>query len=215
MIGLLVRVHGAAALATVAAGQSLFSVIMAGLTTTDGSESILVLCPASLRGEVASAAPSLPATRLLSDPIATDSAASDACLSIWRWDGVTLPATSGLTGPMPLAVDTPGRVVTKPWGREVWWAETPAYLGKLIEVRQGHTLSLQYHRKKLETLWVVSGRGRFQIGETELAVAAGYSVTLTPGTVHRISALEDLQVIEVSSPEADDVVRLDDRYGRR
>lgn len=109
--------------------------------------------------------------------------------------------------------ETP-RIVDKPWGREVWWAQTEAYLGKFLEVRAGHRLSLQYHRQKLETLHFLSGRGRLTLGDRELAVEAGRSVTIRPGVPHRIAAETDLTVLEVSTAFPDDVVRLEDAYGR-
>ena len=106
------------------------------------------------------------------------------------------------------------KVVEKPWGREVWWAVTPAYVGKLIEVKAGHNLSLQYHRQKLESMYFLSGRGRLRLGEEEWEIKAGDTVTIEPGTVHRIWADEDLTLVEVSTPEVEDVVRLEDSYGR-
>jgi mannose-6-phosphate isomerase-like protein (cupin superfamily) len=105
-------------------------------------------------------------------------------------------------------------VVAKPWGREVWWAVTEHYLGKRIEVLAGHSLSLQYHRKKLETLYLLSGRARFHVDGKDLEPQPGSAVTLPPGTVHRIEAIDDIVVFEVSTPDPDDVVRLEDRYGR-
>jgi mannose-6-phosphate isomerase len=106
------------------------------------------------------------------------------------------------------------RVVTKPWGREIWWAVTDHYLGKRIEVRAGHALSLQFHRQKVETLYLVSGRARFHVDGEELEPSAGSALTLPPGTVHRIEAVDDVVLFEVSTPHPDDVVRIDDRYGR-
>ncbi len=110
--------------------------------------------------------------------------------------------------------------VEKPWGYEVWWARTERYVGKLLHVRRGESLSLQYHRVKDETILVQSGRLRFETrraDETDLRVVdlgPGQVFHITPGTVHRMTGLEDTDLIEVSTPELDDVVRLEDRYGR-
>jgi quercetin dioxygenase-like cupin family protein len=105
-------------------------------------------------------------------------------------------------------------VVDKPWGREVWWAVTDQYLGKRIEVRAGHILSLQYHREKLETLYLLSGRARFHVEGETLEPPAGSALTILPGCVHRIEAIDDVVLFEVSTAHPDDVVRLEDRYGR-
>ena len=111
------------------------------------------------------------------------------------------------------------RRVEKPWGHELIWAETDAYVGKVLHVRAGEALSLQYHREKDETLHLLSGRIRFWVGplgselaETELA--KGESFHVRPETVHRIEAVEDSDILEASTPQLGDVVRLDDRYGR-
>lgn len=105
-------------------------------------------------------------------------------------------------------------VVPKPWGREVWWAVTPYYAAKRLEIWAGCALSLQYHRRKHETLLVVSGRSRLRLGEDEREVGPGDVVVVPPGTIHRFEALTDTVLIEVSTPDLDDVVRLEDRYGR-
>jgi mannose-6-phosphate isomerase len=108
--------------------------------------------------------------------------------------------------------------VEKPWGYELHWAITDRYVGKLIHITKGHALSLQYHQKKDETIFLSSGRLLFEIQEGEALVARelapGDRVHVTPTTVHRMTALEDCDVFEVSTPELDDVVRLEDRYGR-
>lgn len=106
------------------------------------------------------------------------------------------------------------KVVEKPWGREIWWAVTPSYVGKIIEVKAGHSLSLQYHREKLESMYFRQGRGRLLVGEEEKEIVPGLAVTIPPGTVHRIWATEDLEILEVSTPQVEDVVRLEDAYGR-
>ena len=108
--------------------------------------------------------------------------------------------------------------VDKPWGYELHWAKTERYVGKIIHVDAGHALSLQYHRVKDETILVWSGRIRFEMGEgdsrTTREMGPGESVHVAPGTVHRMTALEPTDIFEVSTPELDDVVRLEDRYGR-
>ena len=108
--------------------------------------------------------------------------------------------------------------VDKPWGYELHWAKTERYVGKIIHVDAGHALSLQYHRVKDETILIWSGRIRFETGQGDSRVARemgpGESVHIAPGTVHRMTALEPTDIFEVSTPELDDVVRLEDRYGR-
>jgi mannose-6-phosphate isomerase len=111
------------------------------------------------------------------------------------------------------------RRVDKPWGYELIYAVTERYCGKLLFVRAGEALSLQYHRDKDETIYVHEGRAELEIGRqgeepTPGLVGPGDSVRLRPGTVHRMRALEDTLFLEVSTPELDDVVRLEDRYGR-
>lgn len=105
-------------------------------------------------------------------------------------------------------------VIEKPWGREIWYAVTDRYAGKVIEVQAGHALSLQYHRRKQETLYFRSGTGRLRLGDRVIPVEPGLAVTIEPGTVHRVEATTDLEILEVSTPELGDVVRLEDRYGR-
>lgn len=106
------------------------------------------------------------------------------------------------------------RTVEKPWGREIWWAVTERYVGKILEVRAGHALSLQFHRQKLESMFFRRGRGRLWLGRREFPVAEGDAVTIPPGTLHRILAESDLEIFEVSTPEVEDVVRVEDAYGR-
>ena len=108
--------------------------------------------------------------------------------------------------------------VDKPWGYELHWAKTDRYVGKLILVNAGHALSLQYHNQKDETIFLWSGRMLFEIKEGEHLVKRemkpGEAVHITPKTVHRMTAIEDCDIFEVSTPELHDVVRLEDRYGR-
>jgi mannose-6-phosphate isomerase-like protein (cupin superfamily) len=112
------------------------------------------------------------------------------------------------------------RRVEKPWGFELIWAHTDRYVGKLLFVRAGESLSLQFHREKDESWYVQSGRARLELGEVGQAalntevIGEGASFHYTPGTVHRVTALEDTTIIEVSTPHLDDVVRLEDAYGR-
>lgn len=106
------------------------------------------------------------------------------------------------------------KVVEKPWGREVWWAVTDRYVGKLIQVRGGNSLSLQYHRWKLESLFFRHGSGSFFLAGREIPITAGLAVTVIPGTIHKVTAHTDLEIYEVSTSEVDDVVRLQDNYGR-
>jgi mannose-6-phosphate isomerase-like protein (cupin superfamily) len=114
---------------------------------------------------------------------------------------------------------TPRRV-EKPWGWELVWAETDKYAGKLLFVRAGEALSLQLHELKEESWLVREGRARLELGtaEDELEereVVAGDAYHLLPRTIHRLTAVEDTLVIEVSTPQLDDVVRLEDLYGRK
>ena len=108
--------------------------------------------------------------------------------------------------------------VEKPWGYELHWARTDRYVGKVIHVNRGHALSLQYHNQKDETIYLWSGRLQFEM-EIDGALVSremrpGEAVHITPKTVHRMTALEDSDILEASTPELHDVVRLEDRYGR-
>jgi mannose-6-phosphate isomerase len=113
------------------------------------------------------------------------------------------------------------RVVGKPWGHEVHFALVDGkYCGKALHIDAGHALSLQYHEQKEETISVQSGRLRFDVGPSEESMDSfdllpGESVHLIPGTRHRMTAIEDTVVLEASTTELDDVVRIEDRYGRR
>jgi mannose-6-phosphate isomerase len=118
----------------------------------------------------------------------------------------------------PWSVDV--RRVEKPWGYELIWALTDVYCGKVLFVKAGQSLSLQFHRQKDESWYVQSGRAKLELGEVgagvlqEEIIAAGAAFHYTPGTVHRVTAVEDLTILEVSTPHLDDVVRLEDAYGR-
>jgi mannose-6-phosphate isomerase len=112
------------------------------------------------------------------------------------------------------------RRVEKPWGWELIWAEADAYVGKLLFIRAGEALSLQYHVVKDESWLVRDGRARVELGETghdeldTVELAPGDALRFPPGTLHRVTALEDTLILEVSTPHLDDVVRVEDRYGR-
>jgi mannose-6-phosphate isomerase len=112
------------------------------------------------------------------------------------------------------------RRVDKPWGYELIFAQAETYVGKVLFVKAGESLSLQFHREKDESWLVQAGRAKLELGSAgdamlkEEVVAAGASFRFRPGTVHRVTALEDTTIIEVSTAELDDIVRLEDRYGR-
>ena len=114
---------------------------------------------------------------------------------------------------------TTPRRIEKPWGWELVWAETDDYVGKLLFVRAGESLSLQYHELKDESWLVQQGRARLELGEVGgelevLEITPGDAYRFRPRTVHRVTALEDTTVVEVSTSHLADVVRLEDRYGR-
>lgn len=110
------------------------------------------------------------------------------------------------------------KYVEKPWGHELWWARTDRYVGKLLHVKAGHQLSLQYHVKKDETIHLQSGEMILVVDEgqglIERRMKPGESYHIAPGVRHRMVAITDCDVLEVSTPEVDDVVRLEDAYGR-
>ena len=109
-------------------------------------------------------------------------------------------------------------VVNKPWGYERIWASSERYVGKILHINAGEELSLQYHNKKDETIHLLSGElvYRVKLGETfdDVKLKQGESFRVTPGTVHQLRAVTDCDVLEVSTPELDDLVRISDRYGR-
>ena len=120
---------------------------------------------------------------------------------------------------MPIGGPLRPERLAKPWGYELIWARTERYVGKVLHVRRGESLSLQYHRVKDETIRVLSGRLSLEVGEAESAwqtveLGPGDGWHIPPGLRHRMIAIEDTDVLEVSTPELDDVVRLEDRYGR-
>ena len=111
------------------------------------------------------------------------------------------------------------KTVDKPWGHEVWFAVTNKYAGKVIYVRKGQRLSLQYHEKKMESMLILDGELKLLYGTDstrlqEITIQKGQAITMPPHTIHRTTAVEDTTILEVSTPEIEDVVRLSDDYGR-
>ncbi len=113
------------------------------------------------------------------------------------------------------------RRVDKPWGHELIWAHADDYVGKILFVKAGESLSLQFHKVKDESWYVLEGRAELELGaagqtvlNTEV-ITPGNAFRFRPGTVHRVKALEDTRILEVSTPHLDDVVRLEDAYGRQ
>jgi mannose-6-phosphate isomerase len=111
-----------------------------------------------------------------------------------------------------------GQTVDKPWGHELIWAHTERYVGKVLHINKGESLSYQFHRVKDETIRLLSGVLSMDVeidGErSTLRLMPGDCLHIVPGMKHRMSAVENCDVLEVSTPELDDVVRLEDRYGR-
>ena len=112
------------------------------------------------------------------------------------------------------------QIKPKPWGREIWFAQNNSYAGKILEVKKGHRYSLQYHEKKRETQYILKGKAKFTYGTDsqnlqEKILNPGDKIDVDPYTIHRLEALEDTEVFEVSTPELDDVVKIEDDYGRK
>ena len=113
--------------------------------------------------------------------------------------------------------------VPKPWGHELIWAKTDQYVGKILHINAGHSLSVQYHNLKDETVYLLSGDLIYRVwdgtGENarpvDVGLTIGQAFRITPHTVHQMEAVTDCDVLEVSTPHLDDVVRLQDRYGRQ
>ena len=132
------------------------------------------------------------------------------------------PSRSGIA--RPSREPGSGRVkvthVPKPWGHETIWARSEKYVGKILHINAGHELSVQYHNRKDETVYLLSGEIVYRVqqdGEDaldDMQLKVGESFRITPGTIHQMVALTDCDVLEVSTPEVDDVVRLSDKYGR-
>ncbi len=109
--------------------------------------------------------------------------------------------------------------VLKPWGKEIWFAHQPEYVGKILCITKGHRYSLQYHERKKETQYLLKGKVKFYLGESadaleEIILNPGDKLDVFPGVVHRAEALEDAEILEVSTDDLDDVVKLADDYGR-
>lgn len=108
------------------------------------------------------------------------------------------------------------KVVEKPWGREIWYARSPRYVGKILIINKGHRLSRQYHKIKHETLYALKGRFLLELGRRKKVVGPGSAFVIPPGMVHRFEArYGPVTLLEVSTPEVWDVVRLSDDYGRK
>lgn len=125
----------------------------------------------------------------------------------------------GNTQPLPEVTRIEDTKVDKPWGYELRWAITDRYAGKVLHVNKGEALSLQYHERKDEYQYVIKGAVDIELagpegGLTTRRMKVGDTLHITPGTRHRLTAVEDADIFEVSTPEIDDVVRLEDRYGR-
>lgn len=114
----------------------------------------------------------------------------------------------------------PSKIIPKPWGREIWFAEQPGYAGKILEIKKGHRYSLQYHEHKTETQYVLSGQIKFLMGPNEaelqeIILNPGDKLDIYPGVIHRAEAtMDDSRILEVSTNNLDDVVKLADDYGR-
>lgn len=111
------------------------------------------------------------------------------------------------------------QIKEKPWGREIWFANNKYYAGKILEIKKGHRLSLQYHEKKIETLYVFSGKAKFVYGKDQKGLKTktfnpGDKIDILPYTIHRVEALKNTKIFEVSTPHLTDVIKLSDDYGR-
>jgi mannose-6-phosphate isomerase-like protein (cupin superfamily) len=130
-------------------------------------------------------------------------------------DHLTSPNLGGLD-----KFSTETEKVEKPWGHELIWAKTEHYVGKTLFLRAGESLSLQFHNVKDEAWYVLSGRAEIELGApgdrmlNSEVVGAGAAFHFPPGTVHRVTAVDDTTILEVSTSHLDDVVRLEDNYGR-
>ncbi len=106
------------------------------------------------------------------------------------------------------------QIIPKPWGKEIWFANQPEFVGKILHINKGHRYSLQYHEKKIETQYVLKGRVKFTLDDKEVILEPGDKLDVHPGVVHRAEALEDVEIVEVSTNDLDDVVKIEDDYGR-
>jgi mannose-6-phosphate isomerase-like protein (cupin superfamily) len=131
---------------------------------------------------------------------------------------------SRATATRPAVRPKSGRVkvthVPKPWGHETIWAHTERYAGKILHINAGHELSVQYHNRKDETIYLLWGEIVYRVQREgddildDVQLQLGESFRITPGTIHQMIAVTDCDVLEVSTPEVDDIVRLSDKYGR-
>lgn len=111
------------------------------------------------------------------------------------------------------------KVVLKPWGKEIWFANQPEYVGKILHIKKGHRYSLQYHERKKETQYLLKGQVKFHLGKSENSMeehllSPGDKLDVYPHIIHRAEAMEDSEIMEVSTNDLDDVVKLADDYGR-
>jgi len=109
--------------------------------------------------------------------------------------------------------------VEKPWGYELWWAMTDKYVAKILHINKGESMSYQYHEVKDENIYLYSGKMLLEIEKPggdreEITMTPGHSIRITPYTKHRMTAVTDCDVLETSTPEVEDVIRLEDKYGR-
>src|SRR5712671_1400487 len=139
--------------------------------------------------------------------------------------GAKRPAKSTSRARRPTRRPVAGRVnvvhVPKPWGHETIWARSERYVGKILHITAGHELSVQYHNRKDETIYLLSGEIIYRVQKDgnddvldDVKLKVGESFRITPGTIHQMVAVTDCDVLEVSTPEVDDIVRLSDKYGR-
>ena len=109
--------------------------------------------------------------------------------------------------------------VPKPWGHEIIWAHTDRYVGKILHINAGEALSVQYHERKDETVYLLKGKLIYHVQQPDgelrdMQLKEGDAFRITPGTIHNMEAVTDCDVLEASTPDLDDVVRITDRYGR-
>lgn len=116
-------------------------------------------------------------------------------------------------------MEKPIKKIPKPWGYEIWFADQKEYAGKVLHIKKGHRYSLQYHEQKKETQYLLNGQIKFSLGENadnlkEIILNPGDKLDILPGTIHRAEAIEDSDILEVSTSDLNDVVKLEDDYGR-
>ncbi|MEM2918219.1 MAG: cupin domain-containing protein [Candidatus Altiarchaeota archaeon] len=106
------------------------------------------------------------------------------------------------------------KIVKKPWGREIWIANEQEYAGKILEIKRGFSTSLHYHKEKKETMYVLEGSAKIKFEKKDISLKEGQSIAINRSEMHKIIAITDLKILEVSTPQLDDVVRVMDDYGR-